>query len=174
MTCIRRCADEDAFAVGILIAETFRAFNLSYAPPAEQELLLGPFRHARSSDDAHRQAVAELIQAPTVLVAEVDSRIVGVLRGSPGRLHSLFVDAGYQGRGIGRELVESFEQECQRKGVTKITLASSLYAVRFYQRLGYKRSTGLRHGPCFDGNGFPTQPMKKILSEARDLQPGVH
>lgn len=62
-------------------------------------LLLGPFRHAHSLEDAHRQAVAGLIQAPTALVAAVDDQIVGVVRGIPGRLHSLLVHASYHGLG---------------------------------------------------------------------------
>ena len=43
------------------------------------KLLLGPFRQAHSLEDAHRQAIAGLIHAPTVLVAAVDDQIVGVL-----------------------------------------------------------------------------------------------
>ncbi len=168
MIVIRPYAEEDARDIGILIADTFRAFNLDYAPPDKQELLLGPFRHARSLEDAHRQAIADVIQAPTVLVAQVDNRIVGVLRGSPGRLHSLFVDAGSHGHGIGRDLLERFELACRQQDVSKITLASSLYAVPFYRRLGYKKSTGVRYGRCFDGAGFPTQPMQKSLPSSRD------
>ena len=163
MFVIRSYAEDDARDIGILIADTFREFNLDYAPPDEQELLLGPFRDARSLEDAHSQAIKDVIHAPVVLVAEFDKRIVGVLRGSPGRMHSLFVDAGYHGHGIGRDLVERFELACRQQGVKKITLASSMYAVPFYQRLGYTKSTGVRYGRCFDGTGFPTQPMQKSL-----------
>lgn len=156
------CAD-DAAAVGILIADTFAAYNLSYATPDEQQALLGPFRHARSDDPAHRAALVTIIHAPYVWVAEDNGIIVGVLRGSIGRLHSLFVDGNHHHRGIGRMLVEEFEQENVRQGAAKITLAASLYAVPFYTALGYKKSTGERTGPCFDGTGFRTQPMKKRL-----------
>jgi hypothetical protein len=75
--------------LGILIADTFRAFNLSYGLPVEQELLLRPFRHAHSLEDTHKQAIASLIHAPTVLVAEVCDQIVGVPRGSPSRCRRL-------------------------------------------------------------------------------------
>ena len=160
---IRDYRRDDAASVGRLIADTFRAFNLSYASPADQELLLGPFRHARSPDAAHRQAIAEIIQAPMGWVAQDGDKIVGVLRGKTGRLHSLFVDGSYHGQGIGRQLVARFEQACLQQGATAITLASSLYSVPFYTRLGYKKSTGVRSGPCFDGQEFPTQPMKKVL-----------
>lgn len=160
---IRPFQKSDAQAVGRLIADTFREFNLDYASPEEQALLLGPFRHAESADPAHRQAIAQVIAAPMVLVAEEAGEIVGVLRGSVGRLHSLFVGARYHSRGIGRQLMAVFEEACRQGGASAITMASSLYAVPFYARLGYKKSTGLRRGPCFDGRDFPFQPMRKVL-----------
>jgi len=162
---IRPYRSSDSDVVGRLIAETFRRFNLSYAPAEEQQKLLGPFRHAGSEDPKHRDDIAALIRAPIVLVAtaETPERIVGVLRGRPGRLHSLFVHEGFHRRGIGRALMTAFEEHCRRAGAEHITMQSSLYAVPFYQALGYKRSTGVRSGPCFDGVGFRYQPMKKLL-----------
>lgn len=164
MITIRPYQESDSWRVGILIADTFRKFNLAYAAPHEQEMLLGPFRDARSRAPAAQEAIAQVIRAPIVLVAELDGNLVGVLRGSPGRLHSLFVVARHQGQGIGRRLVQQFEEACLREGSTKVTLASSLYAVPFYLRLGYRKSTGMRTGPCFDGQGFPFQPMRKQLT----------
>ena len=162
---IRRYRESDAVEVGRLIADTFRRFNLSYASPAEQKKLLGPFRHAHSENSEHQRSIAAVIRAPLVLVAEDNEkgRIAGVLRGSPGRLHSLFVREACQRRGIGRRLMSAFEHEVRNAGHDKITLQSTLYAVPFYQSLGCKRSTGIRSGPCFDGTGFRYQPMKKVL-----------
>jgi GNAT superfamily N-acetyltransferase len=160
---IRPFRETDAAAVGRLIADTFREFNLSYAPPEEQEKLLGPFRHARSHSAKRQAEIARLIRAPWVLVAVEDARILGVLRGSPGRLHSLFVHKPAHRRGIGRHLMSAFERKCRKEGIAKITMQSSLYAVPFYQALGYVRSTGVRKGECFDGTDFPYQPMKKLL-----------
>lgn len=164
MITIRAYKEGESRRVGILIADTFRQFNLAYATPDEQEMLLGPFREARSRDSGAQEAIAQVIQAPVVLVADHEGNIVGVLRGSPGRLHSLFVAASHQGRGIGRRLVQQFEEACLQEGSTKITLASSLYAVPFYLALGYRKSTGVRTGRCFDGQGFPFQPMRKQLT----------
>jgi GNAT superfamily N-acetyltransferase len=164
---IRQYRASDAIKVGRLIAETFRTFNLAYAPPPEQEKLLGPFRHADSDVEEHQREIAALIGAPIVLVAVDADRIVGVLRGSPGRLHSLFVRSTYHRRGVGRRLMTAFEDEVRRAGHDRITLQSTLYAVPFYQALGYRRSTGVRSGPCFDGIGFPYQPMKKTLRMSR-------
>ncbi len=169
MITIRDYCEADSIGVGRLIADTYRTFNLGFAAPDEQADLLGPFQFADSTEPTHQAAIAEAITAPLVLVAEDAGTIAGVLRG--GRvdhkqrtvLQSLFVDGRYHRQGIGRQLVIRFEQVCQAHGVTAIKLASTLYAVPFYQALGYKRSTGPRRMHSFDGHGLAYQPMKKIL-----------
>lgn len=170
MTAIRAYRDEDASCVGWLIAHTYSAFNLGFAAPDQQADLLGPFRFADSAEQAHRAAIAEAIGAPMVLVAEEGGAIVGVLRGGRvderGRtvLQSLFVGADYHRRGIGRRLVQRFEEACREGGVTALKVASTLYAVPFYRALGYRRSTGTRTGRSFQGGGLPYQPMRKTLA----------
>ena len=167
---IRNYRDSDSVSVGRLIAQTYQAFNLGFATPDEQAELLGPFHFAESMEPAHQTAIAEAIAAPLVLVAENEGAIVAVLRG--GRvdqrqravLQSLFVDGAHHHRGIGRGLVGRFEQTCRARGTTRIKLASTLYAVRFYQALGYKRSTGARTMHSFGSSGLPYQPMIKSLT----------
>jgi GNAT superfamily N-acetyltransferase len=170
MVTVRPYCEDDRESVGILIADTFSEFNLSFALPEERGLFLGPFRHARSPEPAHREAIAAVIRAPMVFVAEDDAasagrgEIVGVLRGGRlDRLQSLFVKGTHQRRGIGRQLVERFERESLARGATVIHLAATVYAVPFYARLGYVKSTGLRHGTSFEGTGLPVQPMKKTF-----------
>jgi len=163
MLTIREYRAHDAEAVGRLIADTYSQFNLSFATEAEKALLLGPFRHARSNEPAHREAIAGVIRADMVFVAEADGQVVGVLRGRPERLQSLFVRGDFHRQGIGRCLVELFERECLRRGTTVIRVASSLYAVPFYLALGYRRSTGVRPGWSFEGSGLQVQPMRKVL-----------
>lgn len=157
-------AARDTRDVGILIADTFFAFNLGRFSPEDQYRLLGPFAYARADDPNFRALVAEAIAAKVVLVAEDRGEIVGVLRGSPGRVHSLFVDGDRHEQGIGRQLMDEFEAWCRARDVTKITLAATPYAVGFYQRLGYKKSTGVRSMSIFGAAApFPYQPMKKVL-----------
>ncbi len=170
MITIRTYRDGDAASVGRLIAGTYSAFNLGFATPDQQASLLGPFRFAESAEPAHRAAIAEALGAPMVLVAEEGGAIVGVLRGGRlnrrGRtvLQSLFVAADHHRRGIGRRLVTRFEQACRAREVAVVVVASTQYAVPFYQALAYKRSTGVRTGRSFQGSGLPYQPMKKALA----------
>jgi GNAT superfamily N-acetyltransferase len=163
MITIRPYHDTDAECVGRLIADTYGEFNLAFASPEERDKLLGPFRYARSSNRAHRQAIARVIWSEMVFVAEDDGQIVGVLRGREERLGSLFVRGDHHRRGIGRMLVEYFEEECLRQGSTEVKVASTLYAVPFYATMGYKKTTGVRAGRSFEGSGLKWQPMKKRL-----------
>jgi GNAT superfamily N-acetyltransferase len=164
MITIRNYEERDAVQVGRLIADTYSEFNLAYLPPEELGLFLGPFRHARSAEKAHQEAIAEVIRSAMVFVAEDDGEMVGVLRGRTDRLASLFVRGEHHRQGIGRRLVDRFEQACLRQGGTVIRVAATLYAVPFYLALGYKRSTGVRSGWSFEGRGLPVQPMRKLLS----------
>jgi GNAT superfamily N-acetyltransferase len=164
---IRRYHEDDAPSVGLLIADTYGEFNLSFAPPEERGAFLGPFRHAGSPDRAHQEAIARAIHSDMVFVAEEEGEIVGVLRGRRERLASLFVRGDWHRQGIGRRLVVRFEQESLALGVTVIRVASTLYAVPFYLAMGYKRSTGVRTGWSFEGRGLQVQPMKKRLQHNR-------
>ena len=155
--------DTDAEQVGILIAETYRKYNLDFAPPAEQEKLLGPFRNAGSTDKSHQDEIARTLRAEMMVIAEDEGKIVGVLRGRKECLQSLFVSGDYHRLGIGARLVENFERECARLEVRVIRLAATLYAVPFYQAMGYRKSSGIRNCWSFEGQGLKYQPMKKVL-----------
>ena len=161
---IRAYREADAPAVGRLIADTFGEFNLWSVTPEERDLLLGPFRHARSVEPAHQEAIAQAIRSEMVFVAEVDGEIAGVLRGRTTRLGSLFVRGDLHRRGIGRRLVAHFERACAEQGGRTIKVAATLYAVTFYLEMGYKRTTGIRAYHAFGGSGLEYQPMKKVLN----------
>lgn len=165
MTTIRCYQETDAESVGKLIADTYSEFNLSFVPPEELGLFLGPFRHAGSQDKSHQEAIARVIRSAMVFVAEDDGgEIVGVLRGRTDRLASLFVRGDHHRQGIGRRLVERFEQECVQQGVTVMRVTSTMFAIPFYTAMGYRKSTGVRIGWSFEGKGMKVQPMRKVLA----------
>lgn len=164
MTIIRNYIEKtDAEPVGLLIAETYRKYNLDFAPSDEQQKLLGPFRYVGSTDLSHRDEIVRVLRAEMMCVAEDDGEIVGVLRGRKERLQSLFVRGDRHRQGIGRSLVEHFEQKCARLDSRVIHLAATLYAVPFYLAMGYRKSSGIRNAWGFGGTGLKYQPMKKVL-----------
>jgi GNAT superfamily N-acetyltransferase len=161
---LRSYREHDSIAVAILIADVYRQYVLETLPENEKPAYLGPFYNASSPDPAHQQQIAMLIQDTLVFVAEdEEGKITGVLRGRPGRLHGLYVHDWFFFQDTGRKLVERFEQNCRDLGSKKVKLASPLFAVPFYLRMGYKKSTGLRNGPGFGGRNLLWQPMKKKL-----------
>lgn len=160
---IRDYRKSDADKVGILIADTYAEFNLSFAPPQERKDFLGPFQYARSLEKSHQDEIARVISAEMVFVAVKNDAIMGVLRGRKDKLQSLFVSGTFHRQGVGRGLVERFEQECIVQRGEVIRLMAAPYAVSFYQAVGYKKSTGVRRMKSFEGEGFVYQPMKKIL-----------
>lgn len=164
---IRDYQDTDAKQVGILIAEIYGQFNLAYLPPEEMKAFLGPFQHAWSTEKQHQEEIARMIRSEWVFVAEDDGEIVGVLRGRKERLGSLFVRGDHQRKGIGKGLVERFEQECWKHAPMIIRVSATMYGVPFYAAMGYKRSTGVRASRSFDGHGLPVQPMRKVLGKGR-------
>ena len=160
---IRNYSENDAEEIGQLIADTYSEFNLSFASPEDRNLMLGPFRYAHSSDDAHRKAIIEILRSPMFYVAESSGKIAGILRGRKERLASLFVHKDFHHQGVGRKLVNHFETESVRQRISVIRVAATLYAIPFYLKLGYRKSSGLRNSWSFEGYGFPYQPMKKVI-----------
>lgn len=168
MVTIRAFEERDVSGIGRLIADTYSQFNLSFLPEEQIGLFLGPFQNAYSDDPEHIEAIANVVHSEIVLVAEADDgQIVGVLRGRKERLASLFVRGDSQRQGIGRKLVERFEQESIKLGVNVIRLSATLFAVPFYLAMGYKRSTNVRIGWSFEGRGLPNQPMRKVLDTSQ-------
>ncbi len=166
---IRKDNGRDVTQVGVLIADAYAEYNLSETTPDKRASMLGPFAFAHSPVAEHREALASAISAPSVWIAERDGEIVGVLRGGRtddrGRtvLSSLFVSGPYHRQGVGRALIERFEQEYTARGVDVFKVSSTLYAVPFYLSMGYKRSTNVRFAYSFGEPGLPYQPMKKTL-----------
>jgi GNAT superfamily N-acetyltransferase len=128
---VRAARPADAPALAGLLVE------LGYPQPAAE---LGP-RIAALADTA----------ADTVLVAEVDGRVVGMasLHVTPlfpegrsrGRITALVVDSGQRGRGIGRHLLQAMEAAASRRGCVAVELTTTPDrhgAHRFYLAAGYQ------------------------------------
>jgi amino-acid N-acetyltransferase len=74
------------------------------------------------------------------LVAEADSRIVGVVgmeyRGAYGLLRSLAVDPDWRGRGVARSLVERIIAEAETRGTRALYLLTTT-AEHYFPRFGF-------------------------------------
>lgn len=78
------------------------------------------------------------------------------------RLRAMFVDAGVQGRGVGRALLAFVEARASALGCTRIHGAMALNAVTFYRRAGFTTRPGPEH--LTSGGVFiPVRRMEKPL-----------
>ena len=76
----------------------------------------------------------------TLLVAVNGEAIVGFgnLNRDSGEVEAVYVDPEYVNLGIGIRLLRALERAAQEAGLTSLHLSSSLNAVPFYERAGYK------------------------------------
>ena len=81
-----------------------------------------------------------MINAHTVLVAEIDEEVRGVAvladRQTHWSLEHLWVDPAVQGHGIGRRLFEAVTEEVGRRRGGVLRVESDPHAVGFYEQMG--------------------------------------
>jgi len=83
---------------------------------------------------------AEAIDKYEFFVAEADGVIVGFGELGPegGAIQGLYVSPDVKGRGVGRELLRTLEERARAYGLKSLRLTSSLNAVPFYERAGFR------------------------------------
>lgn len=138
-----------------LIAETFSIFNKTEGKKIAVQRYIDYWNLQKNEKQVVQNSFEK---TPLFFVALHNNKVVGVIRGNKTRIINLFVEKNYHGLNIGKKLLEKFENSCQRHGSVFIKVRSSLYAVAFYQRAGYKKTTGVR-----DFVGLKVQPLKKII-----------
>jgi putative acetyltransferase len=62
----------------------------------------------------------------------------GNLNQKSGEIEALYVDPDHVGRGVGIKILQALENQALDLGLKLLRLTSSLNAVRFYERAGYK------------------------------------
>ena len=155
MITIRKYRPADARSVATLISETYSEFcRLEGEEHAVQKYVDHYNPIGRSDSEVEGLFTHTSIR----LVATSDSRLVAILRARENRITNLFVHRKYHRRGIATRLVNRFEKACLAEGVTEVVLRGSLYAIPFYEAIGYKKTTGIR-----TFRDLKIQPMKKSL-----------
>ena len=100
------------------------------------------------------ESVAEMIRGGDYIttIAEVDGRPVGftMAQTSEGYVFAAFIRPEYEGRGIGRTLMQAAEDGMRRAGVEEARLSTGadrrLRAVGFYRHLGWREAGLLEDG----------------------------
>ena len=116
---------------------------------------LGGRMPTRAEMEAEVQALLDDPQGGSVLIAEADGEIVGVLTASwqraihvPGvyaTVQDLWVDEDWRSRGVGAELVEAIASQARTRGVSRLevglpreTFAAIASTESFYERNGFE------------------------------------
>ena len=128
-------------------------FFIRECRPEEAEALLALWQAAGTSPsvtDTITDIRGVIESSASVLVAEVDLRIVGSLiaafDGWRGNMYRIAVHPDYRRRGIGRALVAEGERCLAKLGVKRITaLVEEKYpwAVEFWSSVGYEIEPGI-------------------------------
>ena len=137
---IRRFEETDADAVSRLIIETIRISNTKdYSAEMMEELV----KREQPADVLNRASWTHFY------VVESDDRIVGCGAIGPywdkqdeSSLFTIFVLPEYQGKGIGRMIVETLEKDEYALRSKRIEIPASITGLPFYQRMGYTFKNG--------------------------------
>lgn len=137
---IRRFKEADAQEVSALIAKTLRTTNIrDYSSEfIENEVkILTPEYIAWRASWTHFYVVCEEHEI-------IGCGAIGPYWGSESEssLFTIFVHPGYQGKGIGRKIVETLEQDEYALRAKRIEIPASITACGFYRKLGYDYKNG--------------------------------
>lgn len=140
---IRRARPEDAKAIAEL-ARAFQGVSIDWLIEQKFGLIEGTNWFERKS----RALEAEVLAEPeSALVAEVDGRIVGFVttrydsRLRVGHIPNLAVAEDFQGKGIGKKLMQAAYELLRDKGAKWLaieTLTVNERGQRFYPKLGFE------------------------------------
>lgn len=143
-------------AAGATVREAGADDVEAVAAAVESLLLeLGGRRPERSQLEAEVRALLDDPAGGSVLIAEADGSIVGVLSASwqraihvPGiyaTIQDLWVDGAWRSRGVGAELVEAVASQARARGVGRLevglpqeTFAAIASTESFYERNGFE------------------------------------
>ncbi|HOO32979.1 MAG TPA: GNAT family N-acetyltransferase [Thermotogota bacterium] len=153
---IRLFKKSDTVSVANLIYNTFKTYNGdAYFQEGAVEKTLENFDTEKKSEDELFDFIG---RCDIFFVYEFDGQIAGVVRGYKNKLSSLFVSGDHHGKKIGQKLIQAFEEEVIKRGSDYIELTATLYAVNFYLKQGYEKTSDI-----IDYDGLKVYPMKKEL-----------
>ena len=137
---IRRMKEQDARAVSDLIVTTIRISNVGDYPAELMEELV------KTQTPGH---VLQRASWTHFYVVEEEGRIIGCGAIGPywgkedeSSLFSIFVHPDWQGKGIGRAVVETLERDEFALRARRIEIPASITGLPFYRKLGYDFKNG--------------------------------
>ena len=140
----RRFEEKDADVIALMIARTLRTTNIKdYSGEYIENLI----KEITPEYLAHRAA---LIHFYVALDRDAAEKIIGCGAIGPyqdrkdeSRLFTFFVHPEYQGKGIGRMIMETLESDEFFLRARRTEIPASITAVDFYRKMGYDYKNGI-------------------------------
>ena len=133
---IRLFEESDAKPTSEMIIRTLRTSN---SKDYSSEILEDLIRHSQQPENVRERA-----SRSHFYVAEADGRIVGCGGIGPywdsteeSYIHTFFVAPEWQGKGLGRRIMEALEADELFLQAKRVEIHASITAVEFYRKLGY-------------------------------------
>jgi len=149
---IRRFKKEDSKEVCKLVSRTFEKYVAPTFTKKGTKIWLSNITPKKFIERA---------KTKSTWIAIEKGKIIGIVQGSKKNNFGpclLFVDKRYMKRGIATKLMKKLFDLAKRKKIKYMKIWSSLNAVSFYKKIGFKKT-----GKIVNKNGIIGQPMKKIL-----------
>ena len=137
---IRRFQESDAPEVSALIVRTLRVSNTRDYPPEQMEALVKRMQ----PDDILGRASWTHFYVAVEGDAIIGCGAIGPYwdRTDESSLFTIFVLPEWQGRGVGRRIVETLEADEYALRARRIEIPASITGLEFYRRLGYTFKNG--------------------------------
>ncbi|MBP2302236.1 GNAT family N-acetyltransferase [Azospirillum picis] len=149
---IRPAGQGDAETISRLVISTLRESN---ARDYSEAVI------ARVGQGFRPEAVRAFIDRRRVFVAVIGHEVVGTASLDGHVVRTVFVKPAFQGRGIGRALMDEIGRTAIRNGITTLAVPSSVTAEPFYASLGFRAVRDAWRGD------ERTIVMERILRERR-------
>ena len=139
MTGIEICSAIEAHADGIsaVVLESLRTTNARDYTPDIIERVAQSFSPIR---------VRALLNERDVIVALLGAQVVGTAGLDGDVVRTVFVAPDLQSKGVGKRLMQELERRARAKGLTRLSVPSSITAEGFYAKLGFARVRDAHHG----------------------------
>lgn len=138
---IRLFEQNDAIAVSELIKKTIRISNAKDYPLELMDALI---------DSVTPQKFIDRASWTHFYVAEEQEKIIGCGAIGPhwgkedeSSLFNIFILPEYQGKGIGRAIIDTLENDTYFLRAKRIEIAASITGVPFYLKMGYHYKNGI-------------------------------
>ncbi len=138
---IRRFEETDAQEVSDLIVRTLRVSNTRDYPPEQMEALVTRMQPGDILGRASWTHFYVAVEGGAIIGCGAIGPYWG--RTDESSLFTIFVLPEWQGKGVGRRIVETLEADEYALRARRIEIPASITGLEFYKRLGYT---------CMDGN----------------------